>query len=190
MGQYYNIIIKEKGQRKVRAYNRRLDGEYTMAKLTEHSWYLNEMCNAIAEQIYHRPSRIAWVGDYANEDGDNLTLYKHAWPKNDKYEPLHKTEFTLNGRFIVNHDKKLFLDCWWFLAHCIMESTDYDWIMHPLPLLVALGNGRGGGDYRGINADMVGCWAWDTLEIVDYDEIKKLKDKGYQRFEIVFLENI
>lgn len=184
MGQYYNIIIKEKGSRKVRAYDRRLDGEYTMAKLTEHSWYLNGMVNAIAEQLYGRPSRIAWVGDYA-EDSE---LYRLAWPENGKYEPLHSTEFTLNGRYIVNHDKKLILDCWKYLCDCIKRSENPDWILHPLPLLVAMGNGCGGGDYRGTNADLVGCWAWDTLEIVEYGEAFKLKEKGYSTFEIVFME--
>lgn len=36
MGQYYNVVIKNKNT--ITAYHREVDGEYTMAKLTEHSW--------------------------------------------------------------------------------------------------------------------------------------------------------
>ena len=42
--------------------------------------------------------------------------------------------------------------------------------IHPLPLLTAVGNGRGGGDYHGngvTNLNMVGIWAGDLLQIVE-----------------------
>lgn len=181
MGQYYNIIIKEKGSKTIKAFDRHIDGEYTMAKLTEHSWYLNPMVNAISEKLYHKPSHIAWVGDYAEDSN----LYKYAWPKKDKYEMLHKTFFNLNGRYLVNHTKKLILDCWEYLETCIKENYD-SWVPHPLPLLTAVGNGRGGGDYRGPNEDKIGCWAWDVLEIVEWEDLKPLKDKNYQDFKIRF----
>ena len=37
MGQHYNVVIKNKNT--IIAYNREVDGKYTMAKLTEHSWW-------------------------------------------------------------------------------------------------------------------------------------------------------
>jgi hypothetical protein len=45
-----------------------------------------------------------------------------------------------------------------------------------LPLLTAEGNGRGGGDYRGENENLIGSWARDIIsvemEIPDgYDEL-------------------
>ncbi len=181
MGQYYNIIIKPQGEDKVHAYDRTIDGEYTMAKLMEHSWYLNPMVNAISEKLYHKPSQIAWVGDYYDEG----ELLNYAYPKGDKYCKLHKTEFTLNGRYLVNHTKKLILDCWNYLRDCMIKNED-SWVPHPLPLLTALGNGRGGGDYRGINEDKIGSWAWDVLEIVDWEDLDKLKKEDYQKFEIRF----
>lgn len=187
MGQYYNIIIKPQGEEKVHAYDRTIDGEYTMAKLMEHSWYLNPMVNAISEKLYNKPSQIAWVGDYADEN----ELYHCAYPKNGKYCKLHKTEFTLNGRYLVNHTKKLILDCWGYVVKSIEQNPDkkYNrWVIHPLPLLTALGNGRGGGDYRGNNEDKVGSWAWDTLEIVDWERKEELKKQDYQDFDILFLE--
>lgn len=182
MGQYYNIAIKKDG--KTKAYNRTIDGEYTMAKLMEHSWYLNPMVNAISEKLYKSPSQIAWVGDYADEG----ELYDIAYPKNGRYCVLHRSDFTLNGRYIVNHTKKLILDCWEYLTLSLKNSED-GWVIHPLPLLTAVGNGRGGGDYRGINQDKVGSWAWDTLEIVDWEEAEKyFKEKNYDKFMVTFKE--
>lgn len=184
MGQYYNIIIKERDAERVKAYDRHLDGQYTMAKLMEHSYYLNEMVNAVAEKLYHRPSQIAWVGDYADED--NLELWTYAW-KRKRYCMLHKTEFTLNGRYIVNHTKKQIFDCWEYLIEAVKEQKN-EWIIHPLPLLTAVGNGNGGGDYHGLNEESVGAWAWDELEIVDYERIPELKKQGYNPFSILFIE--
>lgn len=190
MGQYYNIIIQEKDQAKVHVYDRTIDGDYTLAKLMEHSWLLNHMTNAIAEKLYYTPSKIAWVGDYANEEGDDLTLYNYAYPKNHKYEPLCTTPFTICGKLLVNHDKKLILDCWAYIRRCVQENDEPDWVIHPLPLLTAIGNGRGGGDYRGPNAEQVGIWAWDTLEIVEYreKEAKELREAGYTFCNIIFKE--
>lgn len=187
MGQYYNIIIKQ-GKEKVRAFDRHIDGEYTMAKLTEHSWWLNPMVNAIAKKLLNTKTRVAWVGDYYNEDGDDLKLYNYAYPKNDKYEMLTNEHFSIDGLYLVNHSKKLVLDCWKYLIECLKLNPD-GWVLHPLPLLTALGNGRGGGDYYSkLNIDKVGTWAWDELELVEWEKQKEFKDKGYQEFEVVFSE--
>lgn len=186
MGQYYNIIIQKRGEERIRAYDRHIDGEYTMAKLMEHSYYLNDMVNAVAEKLYNQPSRIAWVGDYAEPDIDPK-LYKAAW-KRSKYGMLHYTPFNLSGLFLVNHSKKLILDCWKYLLKCAREGKD-EWIIHPLPLLTAIGNGRGGGDYRGTNQEAVGSWAWDELEIVEFKRAVELKgERGYESYHVTFIE--
>lgn len=195
MGQYYHIILKKEGEKKVHAFDRTIDGEYTMAKLMEHSWWLNPMVNAIAKKLYYSPSHIAWVGDYANETEEETKLWNLAYGKNGnkkKFEMLHKTTFTLTGKYLVNHTKKLILDCWQYLVQCIRENPDneyYSWVVHPLPLLTAVGNGRGGGDYRSNpNIDKVGTWAWDILEIVECDDLEKLEKQGYQKYSVVFYE--
>lgn len=189
MGQYYNIILKGVKEETVHTFDRTLDGEYTMAKLMEHSYYLNPMVNAIAKKIYNKPSQIAWVGDYAN---DNEELYNLAYHPKNGFEELKSSEFSLNGRYLINHTKKLILSCWGYVVDCIRNCQNQDyasWVIHPLPLLTALGNGKGGGDYRGINEDKVGSWAWDTLEIVEWEKMRKLKDKkGYQDYKVIFLE--
>lgn len=192
MGQYYNIILKRVGEKKVHAFDRHIDGEYTMAKLMEHSWWLNDMVNAIAEKLYYSPSKIAWVGDYYNENDEEKKLWKLAYGtkgNKEKFEMLHKTMFNLNGKYLVNHTKKLYLDCWQFLVDSILQNPQKEycaWVVNPLPLLVALGNGRGGGDYRGINEEQIGCWAWDTLEIVEYETLKDYK--GFQEFKVLFID--
>jgi len=72
MGQYYNILMKEENKNTV-VYNRDLivngEREYTLAKLMEHSWWLNPMVNAITEKIYYadKPVQLIWMGDYATD---------------------------------------------------------------------------------------------------------------------------
>ena len=47
----------------------------------------------------------------------------------------------------------------------IPEYNENEWTIHPLPLLCADGNGRGGGDYNGTNMNKVGIWAYDKIGI-------------------------
>ena len=51
MGQYYYPILKLEGQEK-EVFSRDVDGEYTMAKLTEHSWWLNPLMKAMGNKLY------------------------------------------------------------------------------------------------------------------------------------------
>jgi len=68
---------------------------------------------------------------------------------------IHQDEMYLDGKYLVNHTIGAYLDCDKYKARC----NNNDWILHPLPLLTAVGNGLGGGDYYGINKDQVGAWA-------------------------------
>ena len=77
MGQYYRAIVKKQNGR-ITVYNRDVirngKPEYMMAKLTEHSWWLNEFVNAVCLDVYDSKEnrRIAWVGDYAESYLDNI----------------------------------------------------------------------------------------------------------------------
>lgn len=64
----------------------------------------------------------------------------------------------------------------------IPEPSDTDWIVHPLPILLADGNGRGGGDYHGSNMEFVGKWAFHPIGATN--EIPK----GYKKLDIIFQE--
>ena len=50
MGQYYRPVVELDGE--ITVYNRDVDNEYTMAILTEHSWWKNPLMNAISEKFY------------------------------------------------------------------------------------------------------------------------------------------
>ena len=56
--------------------------------------------------------------------------------------------------------------------------------VHPLPLLTACGNDRGGGDYHEghPNYNRVGEWAFDLIECTDR------KPEGYDKLDIIFTE--
>ena len=41
-----------------------------------------------------------------------------------------------------------------------------DFILHPLPLLTCIGNGKGGGDYHGTSMERIGSWALHPLAIL------------------------
>ena len=71
MGQYYRAILKKQNGH-ITVYNRNVirngKAEYMMAKLTEHSWWYNELVNAVCLVAFQSKAanRIAWIGDYAH----------------------------------------------------------------------------------------------------------------------------
>ena len=60
-------------------------------------------------------------------------------------------------RFIHNQTKDLWID---LKDYDITHELD----LNPIPLLTAIGNGYGGGDYGGTNEDVCGSWAGDVLQ--------------------------
>lgn len=206
MGQYYNVILKkEKGKHVV--YDRDLiinkKREYTLAKIMEHSWWLNEFVNAISEKIYQKPQKVVWVGDYAcdlkqycPDSPVSLTsekieeLYTLARNKDIKTLAVHPTEFTLDDLYVCNHTKKEYIDCTKYFRKSAMDYNGDKWCIHPLPLLTCVGNGLGGGDYRSpteeSTIELVGYWAYDLISVEDtvpndYLEIEPLfKEKGWE----------
>lgn len=63
----------------------------------------------------------------------------------------------LKYKYILNLDKKQYVK--------IPKYDENVLTIHPLPLLCADGNGRGGGDYSGSDMDKVGIWAYDRIAI-------------------------
>ena len=175
MGQYYRAILGDAYGLNCMVFDRSVDGEYTLAKLMEHSWWLNPFVNSFAAQIYNSKSRVCWVGDYATEPADfkfannsafYVPNYKEVWGNKVKLLTSHSSDFTLDGKFLLNHDTKEYLD----LDEYKEKSKDKEgWTIHPLPLLTAVGNNRGGGDfYEGnIGYEFVGIWAWQLISIAD-----------------------
>lgn len=189
MGQYYMVILGDPHGLNCKVFDRTVDGEYTFAKLMEHSWLENPFVTAISEMLYKGPGRLAWVGDYA-KDSDFEALKTNAlfvpccatvWGDGVKKHGVSSTDFTLDGKFLLNRETKQFVDMDAYKA----ASTDKNgWCIHPLPLLTALGNNRGGGDfYEGnVGFEFVGSWAWQLIAISD----KPPAD--YTKFDVAFIE--
>jgi hypothetical protein len=169
MGQYYvAIILAEKvdGQKEfVRVWLSSYDYA-NGAKLTEHSYTKNEYMNAVEYALsengpFYR-SRLVWAGDYAdNEAGSDENLHRRCQSK-PSYQPMVPPNQPTN-RYIVNHTLKEYVD----------KQGRY---FHPLSLLTAEGNGRGGGDYSGSCEDLVGRWARHIISVEqeapsDYTEL-------------------
>ena len=161
MGQYYRPVTEIDG--KLTVYNRDVDGRYTLAKLTEHSWWKNTMVNAVVKNLYRKKGRLAWVGDYA-EDEETPVPMKYIWGDQSNAVEVLSTNFRLDGKYLVNYTQNLYVN----LDDYKKKSQEKGWILSPLPILTAIGNGRGGGDYYGeACADKVGTWAWDLISIED-----------------------
>ena len=128
------------------------------SKLMEHSYLMNKLVSAFEYQIspegrFHQ-SRVVWAGDYADKEPDlDMNLYEMV---EDGIEGLQQPPCydTTCYRFIANHTKKLYMD----KQKLVSE-------IHPLPLLIAEGNGRGCGDYSGPDAELCGTWARDTISV-------------------------
>ena len=189
MGQYYMAILGDSHGLNCKVFDRSVEGEYMLAKLMEHSWWQNSFCNSFAERIYKTKKRVCWVGDYANDDDFHFKnssafytpSYKEIWGDSVKTLTSSATDFTLDHKFLLNHDTKEYVD----LDEYKEKSIDKDgWVIHPLPLLTAVGNDRGSGDFHNgnIGYEFVGSWAWHLISISDKPP------KSYKKFELAFKE--
>ena len=169
MGQYYTPIII-RGNSKQSFYSHNYDNGL---KLMEHSYIGNTFVETVLRQIFENKARLAWVGDYAEPEDveqDKELVEKfievERTESDKKYrrkpEPVGKFENSMYLIFI-NHTKKQYLVINEYLAkNNVMDK--WGMIAHPIPLLTAIGNGKGGGDYRGSNMEDIGIWACDVIE--------------------------
>lgn len=159
MGQYYMVYAKNKDE--VKVYDRSVNGEYTVAKLMEHSWWYNQFVGTFCNLIYENPTIVAWIGDYADES----EVYDVVWGENTKTIGVLEDILLLDNKYLVNHTKKEYLDCSEYYNDC---EFDGGWCIHPLPLLTCIGNGKGGGDYRsGTSMEFVGSWYLNEISVED-----------------------
>ncbi len=186
MGQYYKPLLIADDGTKQTAYS----WDYGNGlKLMEHSWVGNEFVNAVLWNLDSNPQRLAWVGDYAynvaDEDchfGDGyiddrdtfMKLYEALWgaedagettiAKIDKSQPEYKLTNEEADCFIVNLTKGCYIDMEKYVAENKKKDGVYFWCTNPLPLLTSIGNGQGGGDYRGDDPE-VGTLAFDKIYV-------------------------
>jgi hypothetical protein len=170
MGQYYiALILAEKSGKK--EYIRLAVSPFSFAngsKLTEHSYIGNDFVQAIEyllspNGMFYK-SRLVWAGDYADEELDSdKNLYSMVNQETMQeimrlpFLPDFYTSTIDTYTYIVNHTKQLYMKK--------PEKNTSVLTIHPLPLLTAEGNSRGGGDYRGSNTELVGTWARDVISL-------------------------
>jgi hypothetical protein len=142
------------------------------AKLMEHSYLTNNFVETVEflllddgeDKSRWAGQRIVWAGDYADPEAkEGETLYESSQDKN-KLGMLIEA-IPPNYHYLVNWDRQEFVD----KTRC--KPINGNWNVnnmrvHPLPLLTAEGNGRGGGDYHGDNKELVGTWARDRISVM------------------------
>lgn len=177
MGQYYRIIFLNntgKGKDKIIFYF-----SYPFSKLTEQAFFGNELIEIVEYLICNSCfNKVVWAGDYAdpepetvlndtngiNYSGDNLFFLCDHFNDKDLYKQFDPIFLNnIKYRYLINHTKKLYVDK-------TLENKTYDdgidnveLFYHPLPILLAEGNGKGGGDYYGNNIKLAGTWARDDI---------------------------
>ena len=155
MGQYYKFIILSETNEIILVLNPH--DFYEGAKLMENAWLNSLIANTIEfllspYYLQYYKSRCVMAGDYAdNEYGTDENLY--TMTRNcPSFQQAYKN---VNVNFIVNHTQKLYVD-----------KTKLKNKIHPLLLLIAEGNGKGSGDYRGPDSnDLVGSWSRDVISM-------------------------
>ncbi len=170
MGQYYKVIIladHKKNNKEVILLVINPSDYDEGSKLMEHSYHNTILMNTVEHLLkvngHFYKSRIVWAGDYAepeegydDEDNDEATNNLYYLAKNYNAYNAFVNSNNKNNKYILNHTKKLYVD-----KYKTSEN------IHPLPLLVSDGNGRGGGDYSGYNKELCGTWARNVISIED-----------------------
>lgn len=195
MGQYYHPInINTMEWLSSHDYNNGL-------KLMEHSYIGNEFVGAIMHllsegQPWHK-ARIVWAGDYAKRKRKDF--FPDATEAEQVVEELNDSDGNLYGQItneghikpesmpekeqvnsiLVNHTRREYVD-----LRRVMKESDGEttYIVNPLPLLTADGNGLGGGDYNGTHMEDVGRWAGDAISV------ETTVPEKYSEFKTRFVE--
>jgi hypothetical protein len=204
MGQYYTpTIMKNDDSFEVESALNSWDYD-TGSKLMEHSYIGVSFISIATSLLSNGPKRIAWIGDYAdfaefNEcKGKPISreqfegAYKSVW--NDKdINPLYKQNLNpvvdMSKGYLINHTAKEFIN----LENYMKLVQGWEYKVNPLPLLTAVGNGNGGGDYRDdCFYDAVGDWAFDSIEykleitdgeLAEFEELTIYFAEGPRDFE-------
>lgn len=208
MGQYYKIVNVDK-----QLYISPLDMN-NGAKLMEWSYHRNSMVLALMNLLANewKGDRVYVVGDYAESDNPEEPCYEAVKMLEEEMglpteeigsiygyasERFRNISALADGkdhglRYIYNHKTKQFIDTgkcpieWiWYNKK---ENKVYINKIAPISLLLAMGNGRGGGDFHSghIGYEYVGSWCSSVQDI----EITENKIEGleYEEFAPDFTE--
>ena len=168
MGQYYTPIIKRENNVGAGFNSFDYNNGY---KIMEHAYVGNNFTETVVKQLLNKPGQLAWVGDYAkpcdvkNIQAESFIEKEKKFANGLKYSKPKQAGIMENSLQLIffNHNKKEYVN---MFEYCNKQTPDEcGCIIHPLPLLTAIGNGKGGGDYfSDVCKDMVGYWACDLIE--------------------------
>ena len=195
MGQYYRVIISNIRERRI--FKAVLGGKLTEQAhgviLDNGTWEDNGGVLAIMQKLEYSPHFVAWVGDYSEDLLDAIPeVGSYSYAAKPKYQEVwgEEAEYMCqddnvhgNMRYLLNISKNLYVDLQ-ELAEIRRNDKDKYIYYSPLPLLTAVGNGRGGGDYdlTADDADKVGSWVWDLISVDSF------VPAGFKKLEVNFKE--
>lgn len=186
MGQYYiAILLGHEGE--AREFIRCWLESYSFgggAKLMEHAFIGNGFMEAVERLLSPLgpfwKSRLVWAGDYADSEPGYVVetnLHRAAYDEEEEKRQVVSGDYLPEDYiYVVNHTKKQY-----FIKDEV-QLVNNMFRIHPLPILTAEGNGRGGGDYRGTNQHLVGSWARNVISV------EKEVPKTYQKLICEFSE--
>jgi hypothetical protein len=170
MGQYYIIVFLNDKDEVIHWISP------CGAKLTEHGYIGNEYCDVVEYLLSPLgpcyKSRVVWAGDYADPEEHRITENKEGYEEKEQrnlydicmedftnlqYSTPHRSETRLCN-YIVNHTNKEYVD----KRKTITLGGDSG--LHPLAVLTADGNGRGGGDIDS-DSDTIGAWVRHVISV-------------------------
>lgn len=161
------------------------------AKLMEHSYVGGRLVQAVEFLLAEKKDgiRFVWAGDYADKfpgfvknlydvggegetdrKGLSYLFFKDVLATEHSWKEFYRIKEPKTYKWVVNHTKRLFV--------AIPQENGDELVIHPLPLLTAESNGRGGGDYAGDRySELVGSWKYDRISVCDdvpkgYTELK------------------
>ena len=164
MGQYYVACFVNESKNQVENF---FDSWTTNngSKLMEHSYIGNNFVMNVTCQMINSPKRLIWAGDYGDAVVGDNNYYDLCDNSNKSQNEINIEVFkeALDANTIyINHSKRE----WFDLKKQILPAfKGWSGKIHPLPILTADGNGRGGGDYDGTLMEMVGTWKGDLIEV-------------------------
>ena len=205
MGQYYNALVKRGNEFKnyslqIKGWKHHAeckegDHSYNGVKLMEHSYWRNDFMQVLTGDLYNHKARVAWVGDYSDdyhwEHGedkpDPKALHWLSWGGMGEDPILPNEDIEDNGglsledHYLVNHTKKIYVDCNQYYTDNKFKWGDYETCVHPLSLLTTCGNDLGGGDYHDNNPDywQVGSWCFDEISVEDKPPLDYKEERYY-----------
>lgn len=179
MGQYYKIICLNRREE--------LSKKDYGAKLMESAWAGNVLTTSLYYMLMNdwNEKIVVNVGDYADTDDDwsavvnkldNTKLYKSLYDTANDYSKVDRissvTRADLGLIYGLNLDKKEFVNLNVLPVTDVYEDAQGKTVyaVEPILLLIAIGNGLGGGDYftEDASAEYVGRWVGDRISVSEF----------------------